>query len=171
MANEDLNALEMIQRFAEAYLNRPLTQVESQVLDAFIRDKPLDFSQNAQQSIEQARKQAMELIRSDSQRTRSILEQVTSPRANDRADPQARELVLSQLLAAIAAQGQAVPPAPPAPPAPAGPADDPALKAMVSTMVQAEVKSVIEKQMAELSRQVEQALKQLNASGGKPGGR
>lgn len=168
MANEDLNALEMIQRFAEAYLNRPLTQVESQVLDAFIRDKPLDFSQNAQQSIEQARKQAMELIRSDSQRTRSILEQVTSPRANDRADPQARELVLSQLLAAIAAQGQAVPPAPPAP---AGPADDPALKAMVSTMVQAEVKSVIEKQMAELSRQVEQALKQLNASGGKPGGR
>ncbi|AZC15615.1 hypothetical protein [Pseudomonas sp. CMR5c] len=168
MANEDLNALEMIQRFAEAYLNRPLTQVESQVLDAFIRDKPLDFSQNAQQSIEQARKQAMELIRSDSQRTRSILEQVTSPRANDRADPQARELVLSQLLAAIAAQGQA---APPAPPAPAGPADDPALKAMLSTMVQAEVKSVIEKQMAELSRQVEQALKQLNASGGKPGGR
>ncbi|MQA56039.1 hypothetical protein [Pseudomonas piscis] len=168
MANEDLNALEMIQRFAEAYLNRPLTQVESQVLDAFIRDKPLDFSQNAQQSIEQARKQAMELIRSDSQRTRSILEQVTSPRANDRADPQARELVLSQLLAAIAAQGQAVPPAPPAP---AGPADDPALKAMLSTMVQAEVKSVIEKQMAELSRQVEQALKQLNASGGKPGGR
>ncbi|WMN18008.1 hypothetical protein QL104_00990 [Pseudomonas piscis] len=168
MANEDLNALEMIQRFAEAYLNRPLTQVESQVLDAFIRDKPLDFSQNAQQSVEQARKQAMELIRSDSQRTRSILEQVTSPRANDRADPQARELVLSQLLAAIAAQGQA---APPAPPAPAGPADDPALKAMLSAMVQAEVKSVIEKQMAELSRQVEQALKQLNASGGKPGGR
>lgn len=168
MANEDLNALEMIQRFAEAYLNRPLTQVESQVLDAFIRDKPLDFSQNAQQSIEQARKQAMELIRSDSQRTRSILEQVTSPRANDRADPQARELVLSQLLAAIAAQGQA---APPAPPASAGPADDPALKAMLSTMVQAEVKSVIEKQMAELSRQVEQALKQLTASGGKPGGR
>ncbi|MFK3790306.1 MULTISPECIES: hypothetical protein [Pseudomonas] len=165
MAIEDLNALETIQRFAEAYLNRPLTQVESQVLDAFIRDKPLDFSQNAQQSVEQARKQAMELIRSDSQRTRSILEQVTSPRANDRADPQARELVLSQLLAAIAAQGQA------APPAPAGPADDPALKAMLSAMVQAEVKSVIEKQMAELSRQVEQALKQLNASGGKPGGR
>ena len=135
------------------------------MLDAFIRDKPLDFSQNAQQSIEQARKRAMELIQSDSRRTRSILDQVTSPRATDRADPQARELVLSQLLAAIAAQGQA------APPASAGPADDPALQAMVSAMVQAEVKSVIEKQMAELSRQVEQALKQLNTSGGKPGGR
>lgn len=165
MANEDPNALAMIQRFAESYLNRPLTQVERQVLEAFVQDKPLDLSQGAQQSVEQARKRAMEQIRSDTQRTRSILDQVVGPRAADKADPQARELVLSQLLAAIEAQGQA------APPAPAGPADDPALKAMVSAMVQAEVKNVIEKQMAELSRQVEQALKQLNTPGGKPGGR
>ncbi|MGZ0703642.1 hypothetical protein [Pseudomonas piscis] len=165
MANEDPNALAMIQRFAESYLNRPLTQVERQVLEAFVQDKPLDLSQGAQQSVEQARKRAMEQIRSDTQRTRSILDQVVGPRAADKADPQARELVLSQLLAAIEAQGQA------APPAPAGPADDPALKAMVSAMVQAEVKSVIETQMAELSRQVEQALKQLNTPGGKPGGR
>ena len=166
MANEDPNALAMIQRFAESYLNRPLTQVERQVLEAFVQDKPLDLSQGAQQCVEQARKRAMEQIRSDTQRTRSILDQVVGPRAADKADPQARELVLSQLLAAIEAQGQAA-----APPAPEGPADDPALKEMVSAMVQAEVKSVIEKQMAELSRQVEQALKQLNTSGGKPGGR
>ncbi|AZC21893.1 MULTISPECIES: hypothetical protein [Pseudomonas] len=167
MANEDLNALEMIQRFAEAYLKRPLTQVESQVLDAFIRDKPLDFSQNAQQSVEQARKQAMELIRSDSQRTRSILDQVTSPRATDRADPQARELVLSQLLAAIAAQGQAAP----APPEPAGPVNDPTLRAMVSAMVQAEVKNTVEKQLAELTQKVEEVLRQSSPGNGRPGSR
>ncbi|MBC2659444.1 hypothetical protein H7A76_28725 [Pseudomonas sp. MSSRFD41] len=159
MANEDLDPLATIQRFAEAYLNRPLTQVESQVLDAFVRDKPLDFSVSAQQSVEQARRRAMELIQSDSQRTRSILDQVTSARANDRADPQARELVLSQLLAAIAAQGQA---SPPPPPAPAGPLDDPALKALIRDLVQAEVKSVLEKQLAELTRKVEEALKQVS---------
>ncbi|MHC5787392.1 hypothetical protein ACYT86_15380 [Pseudomonas idahonensis] len=146
--------------FAEKYLNRPLTQVERQVLEAFVQDKPLDMSKSAQQSVDQARQRAVELIEADEQRTRKIIEQLSGVGV-DRADPQARELVLRQLQAVAESQAAAATPTPAL-----APADDPALKAMISALVQQEVKVAVEARMAELSQKVEDTLKQVLAAAG-----
>lgn len=182
MANEEQTPMATILLFAEKYLNRPLTQVERQVLEAFAQDKPLDMSRSAQQSVDQARQRATELIQADEQRTRKIIEQLSGAGVG-KADPQARELVLRQLLAAAESQAAASPPPPTgasepaaapssdkaaAPtPAPAPTlADDPALKAMISALVQQEVKAAVEARMAELSQKVEETLKQVLAGAG-----
>ncbi|MDP9516517.1 hypothetical protein [Pseudomonas protegens] len=178
MANEEQTPMATILLFAEKYLNRPLTQVERQVLEAFVQDKPLDMSKSAQQSVDQARQRAVELIEADEQRTRKIIEQLSGVGV-DRADPQARELVLRQLQAVAESQAAAAtavsePAAAPssdkaaaATPTPAlAPADDPALKAMISVLVQQEVKVAVEARMAELSQKVEDTLKQVLAAAG-----
>ncbi|MCE4056135.1 hypothetical protein [Pseudomonas sp. Au-Pse12] len=182
MANEEQTPMATILLFAEKYLNRPLTQVERQVLEAFAQDKPLDMSRSAQQSVDQARQRATELIQADEQRTRKIIEQLSGAGVG-KADPQARELVLRQLLAAAESQAAASTPPPTgaseptaAPssdkamataPAPArAPADDAALKAMISALVQQEVKAAVEARMAELSQKVEDTLKQVLAGVG-----
>ncbi|WP_225369013.1 hypothetical protein [Pseudomonas protegens] len=100
MANEEQTPMATIFGFAEKYLKRPLTQVERQVLEAFAQDKPLDMSRAAQQSVDQARQRATELMQSDGLRTRQIIDQLAGSAAAGKADPQARELVLRQLLAA-----------------------------------------------------------------------
>ncbi|WOE79811.1 hypothetical protein RZO07_00900 [Pseudomonas protegens] len=180
MANEEQTPMATILLFAEKYLNRPLTQVERQVLEAFVQNKPLDMSKSAQQSVDQARQRAVELIEADEQRTRKIIEQLSGAGAG-KAYPQARELVLRQLLAAAEHQSAAATPAPTgaaepaaapsadkvAAPAPApAPADDPALKATISALVQQEVKVAVEARMAELSQKVEDTLKQVLAAAG-----
>lgn len=182
MANEEQTPMATILLFAEKYLNRPLTQVERQVLEAFVQDKPLDMSKSAQQSVDQARQRAVELIEADEQRTRKIIEQLSGVGV-DRADPQARELVLRQLQAVAESQAAAATAAPTAVSEPAAapssdkaaaatptpalaPADDPALKAMISVLVQQEVKIAVEARMAELSQKVEDTLKQVLAAAG-----
>lgn len=180
MANEELTPMATILLFAEKYLKRPLTQVERQVLEAFAQDKPLDMSKSAQQSVDQARQRAAELIQADEQRTRKIIEQLSGAGAG-KADPQARELVLRQLLAAAESQVAAANPPPTGAVEPAAapgadkaeastpapvPADDPALKAMISALVQQEVKAAVEARMAELSQKVEDTLKQVLAATG-----
>ncbi|KAF0864801.1 hypothetical protein [Pseudomonas sp. LD120] len=181
MANEDPQAVATILSFAETYLKRPLTVVERQVLEAFVQDQPLDMSRSAQQSVDQARQRATELMQADEQRTRQIIEQLSGAGVG-KADPQARERALRQLLAAAEAQA-AVTPAPtgaaqsataPSPdqagaaaPTPAlAPGDDPALKAMISALVQQEVKAAVETRMAELSQKVEDTLKQVLVAAG-----
>lgn len=183
MANEEQTPMATILLFAERYLKRPLTQVERQVLEAFVQDKPLDMSKSAQQSVDQARQRAAELIQADEQRTRNIIEQLSGFGVG-RADPQARELVLRQLLAAAESQAAASTSAPTGASEPAAPssdqtggavsaptpslapADDPALKAMISAQVQQEVKAAVEARMAELSQKVEDTLKQVLAAAG-----
>lgn len=185
MANEEQTPMATILLFAERYLKRPLTQVERQVLEAFVQDKPLDMSKSAQQSVDQARQRAAELIQADEQRTRNIIEQLSGFGVG-KADPQARELVLRQLLAAAESQaaastsaptGTSEPAAPssdqtggavsaPDPTPSLAPADDPALKAMISAQVQQEVKAAVEARMAELSQKVEDTLKQVLAAAG-----
>lgn len=178
MANEEQPPMATILLFAEKYLNRPLTQVERQVLEAFAQDKPLDMSKSAQQSVDQARQRAAELIQADEQRTRKIIEQLSGAGAG-KADPQARELVLRQLLAAAESQAAAATPPPTGAAAPSvdqataatgipapAPADDPAFKAMLSALVQQEVKTAVEARMAELSQKVEDTLKQVLAAAG-----
>ncbi|WP_248765683.1 hypothetical protein [Pseudomonas protegens] len=182
MANEEQTPMATILLFAEKYLNRPLNQHERQLLQAFAQDKPLDMSKSAQQSVDLARRRATELIEADQQHARKIIEQLSGAGAG-KADSQARELVLRQLLAAAESQaaaataaptGAAEPAATPsadnaaaatASPAPA-PADDPALKAMISALVQQEVKAAVEARMAELSQKVEDTLKQVLAAAG-----
>ena len=90
MANEEQTPMATIFGFAEKYLKRPLTQVERQVLEAFAQDKPLDMSRAAQQSVDQARQRATELMQSDGLRTRQIIDQLagscllyTSPSPRD----------------------------------------------------------------------------------------
>lgn len=183
MANEEQTPMATILLFAERYLRRPLTQVERQVLEAFVQDKPLDMSKSAQQSVDQARQRAAELIQADEQRTRNIIEQLSGFGVG-KADPQARELVLRQLLAAAESQAAASTSAPTGASEPAAPssdqtggavsaptpslapADDPALKAMISAQVQQEVKAAVEARMAELSQKVEDTLKQVLAAAG-----
>ncbi|MGZ0781790.1 hypothetical protein ACXM5X_02260 [Pseudomonas saponiphila] len=183
MANEEQTPMATILLFAERYLKRPLTQVERQVLEAFVQDKPLDMSKSAQQSVDQARQRAAELIQADEQRTRNIIEQLSGFGVG-RADPQARELVLRQLLAAAESQAAASTSAPTGASEPAAPssdqtggtvsaptpspapADDPALKALISAQVQQEVKAAVEARMAELSQKVEDTLKQVLAAAG-----
>ncbi|NBF07084.1 hypothetical protein [Pseudomonas sp. Fl4BN1] len=160
MANEAPNAIATILSFAEAYLKRPLTMVERQVLEAFVQNKPLDLSQASQQSVDQARQRAMELIRNDEQRTRQVIDQVAGPEAASQNNPQARELVLQQLLAAAGSLAQA----PAAPPPPA--VDDPALKGMITDLVQQEVKAAVEVRLAELAQKVEDTLQQVIAGSG-----
>ena len=184
MANEEQTPMATILLFAEKYLNRPLNQHERQLLQAFAQDKPLDMSKSAQQSVDLARRRATELIEADQQHARKIIEQLSGAGAG-KADSQARELVLRQLLAAAESQAAASNPPPTgasepaaAPssdkamamataPAPArAPADDAALKAMVSALVQQEVKAAVEARMAELSQKVEDTLKQVLAGAG-----
>ncbi|MDS9876034.1 hypothetical protein RMI40_14370 [Pseudomonas protegens] len=184
MANEEQTPMATIFGFAEKYLKRPLTQVERQVLEAFAQDKPLDMSRAAQQSVDQARQRATELMQSDGLRTRQIIDQLAGSAAAGKADPQARELVLRQLLAAAeseeplsvsppgaglvttaAAAAAAAALAPALSPA-SFPPDDPQLKAMISALVQQEVKAAVEARMAGLSQKVEDTLKQLTAGGG-----
>lgn len=172
MATEDPNALETIIRFAEAYLKRPLTLVERQVLEAFVRNKPMDLSQASQQTVDQARQRAGQVLQDDERRTRQILEQISGANAGSRNDPQAQELVLQQLLAAAGALSPVQASPPPSGPSPASPApapvsaDDPVLKAMISTLVQQEVKAAVEARMSELSQKVEDTLKQVTQNTG-----
>ncbi|MCO7573513.1 hypothetical protein NJH78_26330 [Pseudomonas chlororaphis] len=182
MANEEQTPMAAILLFAEKYLNRPLNDLERQALQAFVQDQPLDMAKSAQQSVDQARQRAVEMIEADQQRTRKIIEQLSGVGV-DRADPQARELLLRQLQAAAESQAAAATAAPTAvseptatpsadnagaataTPAPA-PVDDPALKAMISALVQQEVKAAVEARMAELSQKVEDTLKQVLAAAG-----
>ncbi len=171
MANEEQTPMATIFGFAEKYLKRPLTQVERQVLEAFAQDKPLDMSRAAQQSVDQARQRATELMQSDGLRTRQIIDQLAGSAAAGKADPQARELVLRQLLAAAESEEPLSVSPPGAGLAPAlspasFPPDDPQLKAMISALVQQEVKAAVEARMAGLSQKVEDTLKQLTAGSG-----
>ncbi|BCT30680.1 hypothetical protein [Pseudomonas protegens] len=179
MANEDPKALATILGFAEHYLQRPLTVVERQVLEAFIQNKSLDLAQGARQSVDQARQRASALMQADEQRTRQIIDQLSGAGATGKADPQVRELVLRQLLAAAEAENSN-PALPPSANEASGPGsagaepvaravsalDDPALKAMISALVQQEVKAAVEARMAELSQKVEDTLKQVLAAAG-----
>ncbi|MGE8398440.1 MAG: hypothetical protein ACN6NZ_00725 [Burkholderiales bacterium] len=172
MANEDPKAVATILSFAETYLKRPLTVVERQVLEAFVQNKSVDLVQASQNSIDQARQRALDVIQADEQRTRQLIEQLTGPAAPGPDNPQTRDLLLQQLLSAAGSQAQVQAPAqaPASAPAPASPppapADDPALKALIGTLVQQEVKAAIEARMAELAQKVEDTLKQVTAGSG-----
>ncbi|MEN5092219.1 hypothetical protein ABE458_16135 [Pseudomonas protegens] len=168
MANEDPKAVATILSFAETYLKRPLTVVERQVLEAFVQNKSVDLVQASQNSIDQARQRALDVIQADEQRTRQLIEQLAGPAAPGPDNPQTRDLLLQQLLSAAGSQAQvqaaASAPAPASPPP--APADDPALKALIGTLVQQEVKAAIEARMAELAQKVEDTLKQVTAGSG-----
>lgn len=170
MANEDPKAVATILSFAETYLKRPLTVVERQVLEAFVQNKSVDLVQASQNSIDQARQRALDVIQADEQRTRQLIEQLAGPAAPGPDNPQTRDLLLQQLLSAAGSQAQvqaaASAPAPASPPPAPAPADDPALKALISTLVQQEVKAAIEARMAELAQKVEGTLKQVTAGSG-----
>lgn len=168
MANEDPKAVATILSFAETYLKRPLTVVERQVLEAFVQNKSVDLVQASQNSIDQARQRALDVIQADEQRTRQLIEQLAGPAAPGPDNPQTRDLLLQQLLSAAGAQAQVQGPASAPTPAaaPPAPADDPALKALISTLVQQEVKAAIEARMAELAQKVEDTLKQVTAGSG-----
>ncbi|ROL76921.1 hypothetical protein BLX41_13700 [Pseudomonas protegens] len=170
MANEDPKAVATILSFAETYLKRPLTVVERQVLEAFVQNKSVDLVQASQNSIDQARQRALDVIQADEQRTRQLIEQLAGPAAPGPDNPQTRDLLLQQLLSAAGAQAQVQAPASAPAPTPASPppapADDPALKALIGTLVQQEVKAAIEARMAELAQKVEDTLKQVTAGTG-----
>ncbi|MGC5703884.1 hypothetical protein J4P02_27165 [Pseudomonas sp. NFXW11] len=169
MANEAPSVLPTVMEFAQIYLKRPLTEMERQVLAAYVQDKPVNLAQGAQQSVEQARQRAQQVIQSDGQRARQLIDQMSGSRVVGNTDTEERDRLLQQLLASAGSQAAAPPAAvvqaAPAPvvQAPAL-ADDPALKAMLKALVQQEVQAMVETRMTELAQQVEATLKQIQAA-------